>query len=187
MYTPSLRAEGRHLTQRTSRAYRNNLQRLQRLVGTICVLPLVHCRSPVSSRNEPAHGDGTLIVVATALDRLAPGARLPRRGHYVEPRAHNGKRSVTGPTQLKVEMQPLRRPRIPVTAPTHLSSQLWPRGHTSGSPPQSPLETEKPAGAPVSAPSALLRSPRKNPGHIRQPSIRGCRPESLDLVASGPC
>lgn len=43
------------------------------------------------------------------------------------------------------------------------TSQLWPRGHASGSPPQSPQQ-----GPPVSAPSALLRSLRKTLVHIWQ-------------------
>ena len=40
-------------------------------------------------------------------------------------------------TTLTVETQPMERPRILVTAPIHLPSRLWPRGHTSGSPLQS--------------------------------------------------
>lgn len=137
---------GLHLVQRTRRGPQKYSSKITRLAAHLCA-PWIHRRSPASSRSEPVRRDGTVMVVPTALNHLGLGARLPRPVHYVEPRAHNGKLSVTGPTQRTVETQPLDRPKIPVTAPTHLPSQLWPRGHTSGSPPQSPLETETPAGA----------------------------------------
>lgn len=88
-------------------------------------------------------------------------------------------------TTLTVEKQLLERPRILVTAPILLSSRLGPKGPHIREPTTSHTRDRETSRRHLQARHLpCLRSLRKNLVHIWHPSLCGCHPDSLDLVAS---
>lgn len=130
-------------------------------------------------------GMASWLLWLPPLDHPALVASLPSLVHDVEPVTHNGKLCRGFHTTLTAERQTLQRPRTLVTAPTRLSSQLWPKGPHIREPTTIPTRDRETSRRHLRALYLpCLRALTKNLPHIWHPSFCGCHPDSLDLVAS---